>query len=124
MTQIFFEVFTPLPTLNKLLRMHWAVKKRLQDQINTEIAVIVNAMVTSTGEIPPEFLGMKKKRVLIITLYRKKLQDPDNLVGSCKPLIDAVKKTGLIYDDSDTWVKLDIRQLIAGQEKCFVEVRG
>jgi len=121
-TQIFFEVFTPIPTLNKLLHMCWQAKKRLQDKLNLELGAFV--LSQNPGEIPPGFRGAKKKRVLQITLHRKKLQDPDNLVGSCKPLIDAIKKAGLIYDDSSEWITLKVNQIQAKAETIFVEVRG
>jgi hypothetical protein len=129
--QVFFEVTTPLPTLNKLLRMHWGTKKRLQDNLDNELEFISKTQLNG-GEIPPMFLyhqysreqPKKQKRVLIISLWRKKLQDPDNLVGSVKPLVDAIKKAGLIYDDSPEWITLKVKQTQGKPEKIFVEVRG
>lgn len=121
MTQIFFDVFTPLVPLNKLLHMCWQARKRLQDTLNSEVAA---AVLVHDPEIPKGFLGAKKKRVVVITLYRKKLQDPDNLVGSVKPLVDALKKAWLIYDDSPEWLTLRVHQAKCEEQKTYVEIRG
>ena len=50
-------------------------------------------------------LEIKKKRRLKITRYSTRLLDYGNLVGGCKPLLDAIKLSGLIVDDSPKWIE-------------------
>ena len=57
-----------------------------------------------------------KKRcrmALTITRHGPRFLDRDNMIGGCKSLIDAIRKVGLIVDDSPKW--LDVTFL---QEKC------
>lgn len=122
--QIFFEVFTPLPTLNKLLRLHWAAKAKIQKTLAAEVALIVREMESHDDEIPVGFLGQREKRVVVIMLRRKKLMDEDAKYGAVKPLLDAIKKAGLIYDDSPEWLTLRVNQEKNDKDRTLVEVRG
>lgn len=45
---------------------------------------------------------------LAVTMNRSRLQDPDNRVSSLKPLIDALRRTGWLYDDSEHWLELHV----------------
>lgn len=47
---------------------------------------------------------------LRITRFGCRLLDPDNLQGGVKPLVDCIKESGLIWDDSPDWLELDVRQ--------------
>jgi hypothetical protein len=46
-----------------------------------------------------------------IVQYRKRLLDIDNLYASCKPILDALVKCGLIKDDSPDHCKLSVFQM-------------
>ena len=48
--------------------------------------------------------------MVTIISYRKRLLDEDNNVGSTKPLLDAVKDMGLVWDDSPKFCALATRQ--------------
>jgi len=50
---------------------------------------------------------------LRFTVYRSRLQDPDNAVASLKPIIDAICKLGWLTDDSEEYLTL-----VSKQEKC------
>lgn len=38
--------------------------------------------------------------------YRAKELDPDNLTGSLKPVLDALKNVGFIHDDKKQWIEI------------------
>ena len=98
-------------SLNKMMRMHWAVRKKRQEEIWA--AVEYNA-----PKPVPSFEG--KSRVTIIRQWGKRGRafDPDNLVASCKMLIDCLKEPkgrskyglGIIKDDSSADIELLVRQ--------------
>ena len=41
---------------------------------------------------------------LTVTSYRLKLCDPDNLKGGMKVLVDALRRSGMLVDDSPEWL--------------------
>lgn len=49
----------------------------------------------------------KRRRVFIHRLYcgRGKERDHGNIVGGCKPLLDAMTNVGLLVDDKRAWVE-------------------
>ena len=69
--------------------------------------------------------GLKKpkKALLYVCRYAKKALDYDNLVGGCKPLIDAIKELGMIVDDNEKWVKVTYTQTPADNEREFTKVK-
>ena len=49
---------------------------------------------------------------LTVTSYRLKLCDPDNLKGGMKVLVDALRRSGMLVDDSPAWLDFpDPRQI-------------
>jgi len=89
-----------LPSLNEMLRMHWAKRKRIQEDMAWHLA-------TSGHQHPTNGLRCHA----MITVYQKTRRfDEDNLHGACKSVIDALRSTGYIYRDSPEWLDLDIRQ--------------
>ncbi|QDP67305.1 MAG: hypothetical protein Unbinned4614contig1000_22 [Prokaryotic dsDNA virus sp.] len=98
-------------SLNKIMRMHWAVRKKRQEEI---MAALEYAAMSK----PPKFYG--KVRLTIIRQWGKRGRafDPDNLVASCKMLIDCLKEPkgrsnyglGIIKDDSSADIELLVRQ--------------
>ena len=50
--------------------------------------------------------------------------DPDNFIGGTKPLTDALKELGLIWDDSTKYISLGAEQFIDGYDprtEIFIE---
>lgn len=66
--------------------------------------------------IPPE------KRRIAITRHGTKLLDYGNLVGGCKPLLDALVAEGVLYDDSPAWVEDHYQQTIAPKKEVGIVV--
>jgi len=70
-------------------------------------------------------INLKEKKRVEITRYSpSKLLDFGNLVGGCKPLLDAMKNVGLIYDDSIAYIQDTYTQLKCskGMEKTIVKI--
>lgn len=82
-----------------LLRMHWALRKRYQDEIATLVATASGARPTGTLKAPVEALYARG--------YRSQAMDEDNLAASVKPILDALRKAGVI--ESDAPDKLSLR---------------
>jgi Holliday junction resolvase RusA-like endonuclease len=94
-----------LPSLNKMLRTHWAKRAKLKKDMRW-------ILMCAYGTPPPD--GNRKRLChLVITVYQKTRRfDEDNLHGACKPVIDCLKEMGFIYRDSPKWLDLDIRQAL------------
>lgn len=98
-------------SLNKMMRTHWAVRKKRQEEL-------MAAVDYSAPRPLPKFKG--KTRLTIIRQWGKRGRafDPDNLVASCKMLIDCLKEPkgrskyglGIIPDDSPDHLELLVKQ--------------
>jgi len=105
----------PIISANKLLRMHWAKRAKIQKDYYSAIYVVIPIYLH-----PPK----QRKRKVIITSYRKRLLDKDNLYAGTKPLVDALKKAGLIWDDSPKWINLEVKQAVDGKnQRTEVEIK-
>jgi len=99
-------ILTEVPSNNRLLQMHWAERMRLKAVFMTEIW----AMLTSKVSLP-----IKRKRIkkfITVTLYRKgRRYDKANAYGGVdKMIIDPLHNLGLIWNDSQPWLDLDVKQ--------------
>ena len=98
-------IFTDLPSTNQRERMHWAKRRKLKHAILKELTVAVRAQTLK----PVKREQMKK--CVTITLYRKGRRfDQDNAFGAVKPLVDALRELGLIWNDSPKWLDLGVAQ--------------
>jgi len=97
----------PIISGNKLLRMHWSTRAKIQKDYYWAII----------EQIECPRLGLEKKRKVVITSYRKRLLDKDNLYAGAKCLGDALKKAGLIWDDSPKWINLEVKQAVDGKNQ-------
>lgn len=88
------------PSLNKLLGMHPMARHRLGKKLAIVVALCGRGTPKATG-----------KRYLTIERHGKRELDKDNAYGGCKPLIDAIKRCGLIIDDNPANVELEVVQV-------------
>lgn len=94
------------PSLNKVLRMHWATKRKLnQNWVN-------QVWAASYCCRPFDDLYEEKAKVKI-TLHHARAYDQDNAYGACKTVLDALRRSRLIRDDTAEWLELTVEQ-----EKC------
>ena len=95
------------PHVYKVLRMAWETE--LLCAAGVPMLQAVREFVSASDtELP------KRMRVQIHVRRRVLLEDMDNLVGGAKPVLDAIKNMGLIYDDSTKFIDYQITQALAG----------
>lgn len=82
------------PSLNKMLRMHWAIRKK-QKALLMERLSVLNIPKFST------------KVSIRLTFYHSLLGDEDGLSGRGKSLLDCLVDKGVLLDDSPQYVTIE-----------------
>jgi hypothetical protein len=82
------------PSLNRLLRMHWAARLRLGRQVKQLVGL------ERLAQGLPKAGGRRRVSVLVEVAGPGGLPDPD---GTLKLLLDALVACGLLIDDSARW---------------------
>jgi Holliday junction resolvase RusA-like endonuclease len=97
---------------------HWRYKHRESQEWEQFIwatlakqarAQSVMAVLTVMNALPPKRVCTEKRKVSVTRLVpsaRNFIRDDDNLRFSVKPLLDALKRLGLIRDDNRKWIDL------------------
>jgi len=67
-------------------------------------------------------LKEKPKMRVLIQLTKPRLYDLDNFVGGCKPIIDSLKRLGLIHNDSPHWLDLQVEQIQRSKMRAFTRI--
>lgn len=81
-------------TLNRLLRTHWAMRRRRQRRIEWELAA---QLAGQRGKLQLPFAAAR----IVVTRYGCGVEpDHDNLVAGGKLILDALRKCNVIADDS------------------------
>ena len=100
-----FTISTPPPSLNVLLRMHWGERVKLKRRIRREVYA---QMTCHRILFAPPF---PDPVTLTGTRWGKQKLDPDNLIGSLKPVIDALVWSQVLLDDTEQYLAIGkIRQ--------------
>lgn len=94
------EIKAVPPSLNKVLRMHWRARKQLNDAW----------IMLVRSEMPEIYLKPIVKMRCTVVLAHSRHFDYDNAFGAVKPLIDALKRWALIFDDSPEYLDLEVQQ--------------
>jgi hypothetical protein len=83
------------------MRMHHQAVKRLRDQYTTILRSHANAVSRAKpGQFRKVWIERRGVREI----------DHDNLVGGCKPLLDALERSGLIWRDSPRFLQVQYSQ--------------
>lgn len=91
------------PSLNQYARAHWRQKHRQTKGWE----------LMARSQVSIEDLAQQRRRAVRITSYRARLiTDHDNLVGGAKGLPDALKRAGLLVDDSSAWCAISYAQAV------------
>ena len=87
-------------SLNVLLRLHWAARKRIKAMFNRAVWAGVHQ-----SNLPKNFQENPKKVHIDITIYvansRGRVGDGDNFLKHC---LDSLKDNGVICDDDQNWL--------------------
>lgn len=106
-------------SLNILLREHWAIRQKILNDL-------YNLIYFSLLEKNKDFYKYNKVDLLYLIYYFKdnKARDYDNYSG--KILIDAIRKTGLIKDDSCKIIKALKIKILNNQvkDKIIISIEG
>lgn len=130
--RIEFRIQRALRSPNEYLGMHWREKHRERKAWE---AHLTNAIVASEG-IPAAraLLGpgaalshcvgqcSVRRRIEVIRLAPSKrnfVRDDDNLRFAVKPLLDALKRVGLIKDDRRQWIDLPLPTQEVSTDRTF-----
>lgn len=133
------ETFTitiarPLESPNRTRGYHWRTRHRESQAWEQEIASAFPTSGTRLGRISLELrtepyqdrrgrwkqrtIRRRERRGVFVHRFVKSahrlIHDPDNLAYATKPLLDALKRLSLIYDDSAAWLdQTETRQTIS-----------
>jgi len=88
---------------NNFLGKHWRFRYRNSQVWQQEVNVAL-LQAGHTKRVP-----FQKARITIHRRGRREL-DPDNLVGSVKPVIDALRYAQVLVDDSPAHLELEVTQ--------------
>jgi Holliday junction resolvase RusA-like endonuclease len=114
MKPIYLKIPKEILSLNKLNQMHWSKKHKYSKEWEGEIFAAYYEQSRFTVK------HANQKRWVRIFSFRKRKLDQDNLVGGCKGLMDALKRLGLIVDDSPKWVEVRYEQLVPAVSRLTV----
>lgn len=88
-------------------RMHWAIKNKWtrawKDEVRAALMMIKK----------PKILPLKRANIKI-TFYACNLMDHDGAYNAAKPLLDVLKESGVIIDDSPKFIELKVEQIKVG----------
>jgi Holliday junction resolvase RusA-like endonuclease len=113
---------------------HWRYKHRETQEWEQFIWVTlakqarsssVLAVLTVMNALPPKRVCSEKRKVTVTRLVpsaRNFIRDDDNLRFSVKPLLDALKRLGLIRDDNRKWIDLPMPVQAVSESKNWVTV--
>lgn len=95
------------PSLNRVLRMHWAKKARLKTQWSSSFWLFPPGESFKLRALA----HLRRKMRLKITLHNARQYDKDNAYGACKMIVDALRDCKFIHDDRPEFLDLQIEQV-------------
>lgn len=120
---------------NAWLWKHWRVKQRERETWEREIAVAllterakrnVFALLLAMNAVPAAQRTCTVKRRVAVTRVvpstRRFIRDDDNLRFSVKPVLDSLKRLGLIKDDSRVWLEQPMPTQVVGPVETIIEL--
>jgi hypothetical protein len=114
--RLVFELPKKLESPNRTIWAHWSRLRRERQQWEQLLTIAWRAVrpadwyIGSPWVLDPTRVLTPKRPVAVAIVRavgsgREYIRDDDNLAFSPKPLYDALKRVGLIYDDRRTWLR-------------------
>ena len=96
---------------NRLLWAHWRAKHKEKQRWAEAVLEL------PWGPFVPNLFWQdspwpRKKVRMLIVVYRKQVQDPDNATASCKFLVDSLVTRGWAVDDTREWLDCRVEEEI------------
>lgn len=102
--------------VNRLRILHWATRAKWTKAWREQTA-------WALLQKKKEWQGFTGRINLVITNFTISTMDRDNLYGSAKPIIDALRDVGLIKDDTEEYLNLEVKQeVVEKKERQRVEM--
>jgi len=92
------------PSLNKMLRRHWSVDRKLKQRWRDSVWWALREQGYGQRREP---LGRAR---VTITRLSPRMLDPDNATGGAKHVVDALRACNVISDDTPEHLELIVRQ--------------
>lgn len=104
---------------NIRLRSHWAALHRENKRVRETMGFLLMSLVGQKSA----YLNSPKKRMILITSYRRRTLDMDNLIAGAKPWIDALRTYRIIWDDSPKYLQAAyVQKLVTSGYAVKIEV--
>lgn len=98
------EIPRVAPSLNSQIGLHWRHRKRTADLWQQEVYFALHqAGLTPATPYPRARVSIRREA--------KRELDQDNLTGSAKPILDALRYAHVLVDDSPKHLELTVTQL-------------
>ena len=97
------------PSANETLRMHFGRRHRLK----LDWMKYMYLFDPHARSVLRDWADAKVKLAVEITLHHARMYDKDNSYGACKVIFDALRDTGLIFDDKPKYLDQTV-----WQQKC------
>ena len=109
---------------NRQLRMHWRTRRQANETLGLYLLSAASDWAEENGVTAPLFRksGTAPPARIHVTMWRSKLQDPDNAVACLKGLIDKMVRMGALHDDTREWMeRLDVEERV-GPKKTRIQI--
>lgn len=110
------EIPEATPSLNKMLRRHWSVDRKLKKHWHKLVWL---ALFEQSERITRPFPRAK----ITITRHSSRMLDPDNATGSVKHVVDALRACNVITDDTPEHIELVVKQQ-KGKARTVIELEA
>lgn len=103
------------PSLNRTHGKHWGYVYRLKRRWELNVVTAkLEARIYGRPEYPQSRVTIER--------HGARMLDPDNFTGGLKVLIDGLKNTGLILDDSPKHIELSASQHIGKPHRTLIRI--
>lgn len=102
------------PSPNRL-RGHWSTRWKQTHSWRDDVTYLARAQ-------RPDAPYPVAKVTITFEHRQHHFRDEDNLVASCKPILDGLRLGGVIVDDSPDHITLDVRQVLGAERQIVIEV--
>ena len=109
----------PSPNVLRRKYRHFAVYKKLRDEWQK---ALIGFLHPHSRYVLREAAQTNGQAKVFVTVFHKRMFDVDNLVGSMKPILDALVNVGFLRDDDPKHISLHVTQEKAKEPKTVIGI--